>query len=517
MSKEQVYRGMWITGLGLVVMGASLYAANSPNRTLTQGTVVIGLTVLIAYGALNRRLVITLFRKRSTRYGVNTMVTTAAFVSIVVVVQALSARHSLRYDFTRNKRFSPAQQTVTVLDNLRKDVVAYAFFRRGTPDEAQARDLLEQFRHRTVRFGFELIDPDQRPQKARDMDVFAYGTTVVAAGARRETLARLSEESLLNAVVKVSKDTVKTVCFVKGHGERELSNDDRDGYLIAVEAMEREGFEVRSISLFDVASIPDECALLVVAGPRKDYLESEIGKIEERLGRGGRAVFLVDPHTDLPNVETLLERYRIRVNDDAIVDPFSRVFGGDYSVPVVTEYEDHAITRDFKVATFFPTARSVAIIDPGIEGVTAQYLARTGKSAWGETDLELIDKGQAVKSEKDNVGPVPVAVLAQKKFPTTGTEGDEKIESTIVVFGDSDFAANSSFRLSGNSDLFLNVVNYLAEERDLVAIRPKEGPGDRLFLTASQGRFIFLFSVVLLPLAVIGFGTTVWVRRRRRG
>ena len=517
MTEKRLYLLAVIAGLFLTVVGAGLYVINSPQRTLAYSTLLAGLGALFVCGAVKLRLIAAFFKKRSSRYTVNTLLMIVAFASIAVIVQTLSARHTLTYDLTRNKRYSLADQTVAVLDSLHSDIDVYAFFTRGTADEARAEGLLEQFAHRTARFRYELIDPDQKPQKAKDMEISAYGATVVQSGDRRETIPRLTEETVLNAVVKVTRDAVKVVYFVLGHGERDPASERPIGYSIAAEAIEKENYQVRTLSLFNEAFVPEDCAVLAVADPKNDYIESEIGKIEEYLARGGNAVFLIDPQTDPPRIEALLASYRIKLNDDAVVDPYSRVAGGDYSIPVVTHYENHPITRGFALATFFPTARSVGIIDDEIEGVSVQYLAKTGKSAWGETDLRLIDKGQAVKSEDDNQGPLALAAAAEKR-PAAGAPGSkERGTSRLVVIGDSDFADNSSFRLSGNSDLFLNVINYLAEEEDLISVRPKQGPGDRLFLTASQGRLIFLVSVILLPLSVITVGTAVWMKRRRRG
>jgi ABC-type uncharacterized transport system involved in gliding motility auxiliary subunit len=443
----------------------------------------------------------------------------AAFASITVIIQALSARHTLTYDLTRNKRYSLAGQTVAVLDSLRSDIDAYAFFKRGTAEEARARGLLEQFALETGRFRYELIDPDQRPRRAKDMGVSAYGTTIVESGDRREAVSRLTEETVLNAVVKVTRETVKVVYFVRGHGERDPANESPLGYSNAAESIERKNYHVQTLSLFDVESIPEDCAVLAVAGPKNDLIESEIDKVEEYLARGGSAVFLIDPQTDLPRIETLLTSYRIRLNDDAVVDPYSRVAGGDYSIPVVTHYERHPITRDFSLRTAFATARSIAVTNDEVEGVSAAYLARTGKSAWGETNLDLIDKGQAVKSEDDNQGPLAVAAAAERRSAPPTPDSKTSVTSRIVVVGDSDFADNSWFRLPGwgNSDFFLNVIDYLAEQEDLISIRPKESAGDNRVLMASQGRLIFLVCVILLPLLVMSAGIAVWMRRRRQG
>jgi ABC-type uncharacterized transport system involved in gliding motility auxiliary subunit len=515
MTRERYLRLLAAAGMALAAAGAVLYAIDSPKRTLTYALLIAGAGLLAVLSGFSYRRIGKLVRRRSSRYGANTFVMIAAFASIAVIVQAISVRHDARWDLTRNKRFTLAPQTVAVLDSLQKDIEVFAFFKKGTPDESRAGDLLAQFARRSPRFKYEIIDPDQQPRVAKEMDIITYGTTVAEAGGVREKIRTLTEESLLNAVIKLSKGGVKVVYFVKGHGERDPSSERPNGYSIASEALAAEGYEVRTLSLFDVASVPDDCAIVFAAGPKTDYIESEASKIQSYLAGGGSAVFMIDPRTDLPNLEALLGRYRIRLDNDAVVDPYSRVFGGDYSVPVVTEYGDHPITRDFDIATFFPTARSVGIIDREIEGTTARVLARTGKSAWGETDLSLIGKGQAVRGDQDIPGPLAIAAIAEKTAETQ--PGGRPKTSRIVVIGDADFADNSSFRLSGNSDFFLNVANYLSDDQTLISIRPKRALGDRVFLTASQGRFIFLVSVVLVPLAVVAYGASVWAKSRRRG
>ena len=68
--------------------------------------------------------------------------------------------------------------------------------------------------------------------------------------------------------------------------------------------------------------------------------------------------------------------------------------------------------------------------------------------------------------------------------------------------------------MSGNGNFFLNMANWLTEEADLISIQPKTQNPRSLQLTPAQGRLIFWISVVLLPLAVLAFGISVWMRRR---
>jgi ABC-type uncharacterized transport system involved in gliding motility auxiliary subunit len=85
----------------------------------------------------------------------------------------------------------------------------------------------------------------------------------------------------------------------------------------------------------------------------------------------------------------------------------------------------------------------------------------------------------------------------------------------VVVSGNARFATNGFFNLSGNGDLLVASINWLAEDQDLIAIRPKEGPSSPLILTAGQERVVFWVPVLILPGVIAGYGFAVWRRRRR--
>ena len=84
-----------------------------------------------------------------------------------------------------------------------------------------------------------------------------------------------------------------------------------------------------------------------------------------------------------------------------------------------------------------------------------------------------------------------------------------------MVFGSSLLASNKFYKLQGNGDLFMNTVSWLAEDENLIAIRPKSLRSQPIVLTASESSFIFLIPVLLVPLAWIVAGIVVHVYRRR--
>ena len=186
--------------------------------------------------------------------------------------------------------------------------------------------------------------------------------------------------------------------------------------------------------------------------------------------------------------------------------------GAGPEVPVVGQYEGHPITQGFRFATLFPLARTVGILEPPPPGVTAQTLARTSSESWAETDRAQLDRGQVKPDPEDPRGPLPIAAVA-----TVAAKAGERAgaRARVVVYGDSDFISNNFLHLSGNRDLFLNTLSWLAEEEDLIAIRPREARATPLFLTAAQSRLVFWLPVVVLPGAVVVSGIWVVVRRRR--
>ena len=115
-------------------------------------------------------------------------------------------------------------------------------------------------------------------------------------------------------------------------------------------------------------------------------------------------------------------------------------------------------------------------------------------------------------SEKEDVkGPLPMAAaLSPKKAQEEGAP-----RPAIVVIGNSAFVSNAFFNFPGNSDFFLHTIGWLAEERDLISIAPKE-PALRPFTpNPTQERTLIYIQVVFLPLLTLLTGILVWRKRRR--
>ena len=455
--------------------------------------------------------------KRSTRYGANMLLMILIFLGIIIFIEAISIRHHKRIDLTEDSRYSLSQQSRQVLSSLKKDVRAIAFYKEGQGGKNSTRDLLDQYVYHSKRFKFEFIDPDRNPVKANKYKIDSYGTIVVESNGRQERVYMGDEERITNAILKATSDKKKTIYFVKGHGENEILDFGKNGYSAAKMALEDENYYIKELFLLREKEIPHDASLLVISGPKKEFFKSEIEKIAAYIEKGGRVLFMIDPYTST-RVKEFLKKYNVILGENIIVDVLSRLFGAeDYLTPVVSNYKYHPITKDFNIASFFPVSRSVEVDKEIKEGISAKILVSTGNGSWAETDKKSIEDGKpAFDDKKDQKGPVPVAAVVTIENNLKG-EGDKKTpKGSLVVFGDSDFANNTFFRLSGNGDLFLNTIGWLAEEGELIAIRKKRKNASPVVLTRFQRKVVFWSSVILLPLTVLLIGAVVFQRRRKK-
>ncbi|HET7876293.1 MAG TPA: Gldg family protein [Methylomirabilota bacterium] len=496
---------------------------------LVRGALALAGAVLVVAGlALNWRETRDVMGRRSTRYGAGAAVLVLLALGVVVFANALSYRHGTRWDLTENKRYTLSPQTIQVLKSLKEPVEAIAFFRSDTPGKRDAENLLGQYTaYSGGTFTWRLEDTDKAPALAREYNVDTYGTIVLRRGSRTEKALDPEEEKLTNALVKVTRAGKRVVYAVKGHGEREIGATDRLGLSQARDELVKANYEVKELLLARDPKIPDDAAVVVVPGPKTDLFPHELAALDAYIARGGKVLFMVSPF----QAEALtkhLTQYGVVLGDDVVIElsPIGQLFGTGPLVPIVSQYEPHPITKDLGgVMTLFPLTRSVDAVKTPPKGVTVQALARTSPQSWGETDRNVFQKGTATPDPGEKRGPLPVAEVvtvdpeAQLKPEGRGKsdkpEEKKPAKARVVVLGTVDVASNQFLSAQGNRDFFLNVVSWLAEEEDLVSVRPKDTRQSPVILTPAQSTLVLWLPLAILPGVVAACGIGVVIRRRR--
>ncbi len=468
---------------------------------------------------------------------------TVGIIGVLVVAAYFSTRYTARFDLSEAGLYSLSEQTVTMLQSIDNPVHITFFHDKGM---REAVELYKLIAAQNDKISVEFFDPMLNPAQARMRGVQFPGTAILESGGRTMQVHGPEETDIANGILRVSIGAQQTVCFLDGHGEADpFSRESHDhlegsaghshgagakrvvhethGMAKARNGLEAMNYVVKKVALTMGDVSLGECAVLIVAGPKTRLLPGEIETISRYLEGGGNGFFMLDPFIET-GLEPVIRSYGITVDDNIILDELSH-YWADVSSPAVTQYNFHKITRGLPL-TFFPGARSLSPTANRVPGTSVVPLVNSSQKSFGETDPGRVhyDKG------KDAVGPLTIMVTSalrparaaeesviaapedESDLPSPVIEG--KAKSRIAVIGDSDFATNSFFHILGNGNLFLNTVNYLAEQENLIGIEPRTYDPPRVNLTNRQMKGTFLLSVILVPalLAVVGFA--VWWRQR---
>jgi ABC-type uncharacterized transport system involved in gliding motility auxiliary subunit len=394
-------------------------------------------------------------------------------------------------------------------------------------DFQQYRDRLKEYEYGSRQLTTEYIDPDKQQTIAQQNEVQQYGTLIFKYKGRTERTTDNIEQSITNAIIKVVAGVQMKVYFTVGHGEKDTTSQQRDGYNVIADAFKLENYTFGTVVLAQTQRVPEDASVLIIAGPRTDFYPNEIEAVRSYVKDTGKLLVLLDPpdkpgSQPLPNLVGLLREWNVRIGDDVVVDMsgMGSFIGTDASVPVVANYPIHPITDRFTVLTAYPLARSVSPGAESMTGLTAQTFLESSAQSWGEHDLaRLMTDGEVAFDEAaDTKGPVSLGVAVtvhSTSKPEPGADPDAVLpETRVAVIGDSDFPSNAVLGVAGNRDMFMNTVGWLTQQETLISIRPREAADRRITLTATQQQNMLWLSLVVVPAVIFGTGIYTWWRRR---
>jgi ABC-type uncharacterized transport system involved in gliding motility auxiliary subunit len=485
----------------------------------------VGLGLVVLYTLAQWREIVEYFRRRQARYGAIATVGVLLALAIVVAVNYLAARQNRRWDLTASKQNSLSEQSVRVLQSLTAPV-KFTVFDKQT-DLERFRGRLTEYAYNSPHVSVDYIDPDSRPVVAREFDIEAYGTVIIDYMGKRERVTSDTEQDLTNGLIKAMSTMERKVYFLQGHGEKEPNRTERDGYSAVSGSLRKDNYAVERLVLAQQKDVPADATVLLIAGPKTDLLDTEAEAIRRYLARSGKLMVMVDPMlgpqaAPLPNLEGIVKEWGVTLGNNVVVDLSGAT--NDPSIAVAATYPMHAITERFATLTIYPLARSVNPIEGGADGRTAQTIVETTRQSWAESNLASLSGEGGVsmdESSGDKLGPVPLGVAVSAPAvdaapsPTPPATGESlKPETRVVVFGDSDFPSNAYAGIPGNMNFFANAISWLAQQENLIAIRPTEAQDRRVTMTVRQQTGVFWASIVVLPGLVFLAGFYTWWRRR---
>jgi ABC-type uncharacterized transport system involved in gliding motility auxiliary subunit len=528
----------WLTIVGwigtmLVSLAFGRFAALDPrwDGYLVRGAFA-GAAFILLSALLRRRAQPSAARGASSRL-LATRVTAA--VGVVVVVNALAGIYKARWDVTPNRVFQLSPETRSTLRMLDAPVHVMLF-----AEQAELPRYLDRLREYTEASRFvevQSVDVDAEPALVRQYEIQDYGTAAIDYKGRMEVVKAQTEQDLTNALMRLREGRTRKAYFTTGHAERDIASTERVGYSNVASALQHENFVVEKVNLAQLGEVPSDATLLIAAGPRADFFAAEIDALRRYLARGGAVLFMVDPFEDLKryitesgmalfmmdpasasatgelrNLTAFIREQGAELGRDVVVDTseMGKYLGTDASVPVAAKYPPHPITDGFTSLSAYPMARSVTAVPDGTGRVAAPII-ETNEHTWSETDIQQLAAGRlSMDADKgDRPGPLSLGVAVSRQLSgSAASDAATRREVRLVVIGDSDFVANYSSNVPGNSQIFLAIVHWLSQEH--VVTIPQRLPQPRpLTMTTGQLRNVFWLAVLLLPGLAVGTG--VWI------
>jgi ABC-type uncharacterized transport system involved in gliding motility auxiliary subunit len=451
-------------------------------------------------------------KAKRTQYGAYLTLYTLIILAVLVVLNWLANQNNKSFDTTSNKLYTLSDQTIKTVKNLKNNVYVTYFDRAS--HFSTARDLLDRYANLSHKLQVAYVDPEKQPDVAAADGFRTEGGIVVRNGVKTEESAAVTEEGVTNAIIRSTKTGQKTVCFASGSGEAALDDQDSGGASFAKEQLEKNTYKTSTISLLEKQQVPAECAVVVIGGPKKDYFDAAVTALKSYVDGGGHVMLSLGPALGssrggasqgepATNLMKMAADWGVTFDNDLVLDPQSRLVGFSEAAPLGIKYESQPIVRDLgRIATLFPIAQSLTVAS----GKSAEKLISTSDSA--------------VSIPKPAGGNVSVDPSTAKKGPfvlaAVGTVGTGAKQGRYMVVGSSLWLANQALSIQqlGNRDLFLNAVNWLSADEDLISIRPKDPEDRRISMTNNQMRILFFSTVVFLPLLAIISGVAVWAKRR---
>ncbi len=470
-----------------------------------------------------------LLGRRSAREGANLTLTAVLLLVAAVGLNVVADRRNVSWDVTSTGQFSLAPQSIRIVEGLDREALLVVL------DEPRAAgptiELFERYADASPMVAWELIDQEAQPARAREFlagaeESIPFGTVVVTVGDRTERVSGASESEITNAIARLVAGRERRLRFLTGHGELALDEMGGGGLSAIRDRLREANYDAAEVPLLEQVDdgevvLPDDVDALVLAGPARDLLAAETEALAEYVRGGGKLLVMIDPPElgeadgldPRENLTSLLEDFGISPGGDVVLDGsgVGQLFGFGIEVPLAAAYGFHPITRGFETqATVFPLAESLIGAEPADApaGVTLTELVLTSDVSWGERDADELLSGEVIPDEDERAGPLALAWAAS-------VSGGEDAEGRLVVVGDSDFIGNNLVLAPlGNADLFLNMVAWLAEDEDRIAIRPRDPEDRRILMTAARMRTVILLSLVFLPGFFVIWGVASWWRRR---
>lgn len=445
-------------------------------------------------------------RKKHRFIRLQNVVFTILFLGTLGLLAWLSTQYTTQSDWTANNRNSLSAPSIQLLEKLKQPIDITAYASENDILRQQISELIAKYNRYKTDISLKIVNPDIRPDQAREEGITAEGELVIRYNGKRESLKQLNEQALTNALQRLANSDQRWIVFLTGHGERSPSGHSNFDFGIFVNELKNKGINSQTINLIDTPSIPINTSLLVIADPQTELLDGEISIIKDYLAKDRPLLLLGEPN-NTAFIEPLAELLGIELLPGTVVDATTQMFGiDDPTFALVTQYPHHLATQHLQAMSLFPGAAGLTVAQNS--PYTAQPLLSTLERSWTESG-SIEGQIQFDPKTDEKQGPITIGYALNKKADSTK-------EQRIAMIGDADFLSNSFLGNGANLDLGLSLIQWLNHDDSLIDIPAKTAPDTALEIGETWSLIFGLGFLFVLPTFFIVSGIIIWLKRKKR-
>ena len=456
-------------------------------------------------------------------WGAYSLVISAVVLALLIVVNLFVSAlptTATKYDISSTKLYSITSNTKVVVNALQDDITIYCIVQAGEEDDV-IENLLGKYESLSDHISVVKRNPDVYPTFAEqytDEDV-PNNSLVVECGDRYRYISYNDiyvtesnvysysystsfdgEGAITSAIDYVTTDDLPQLYVLEGHGESELPSTFSD-------QLEKENYEVNTLSLLTVDEIPEEADCILIYSPSTDLSEEEVTMLSDYVAGGGKLMVSAGPTEDgsLTNLYSLLENYGITTADGIVVEGDREHYAFGMPYVLLPDMASSDITDTLMEENYYvlmPISQGLTVGSSSSATVTS--LLTTSDSAFSKVDGYSLTTYE--KEDGDIDGPFTVAVSIEE------ADGGQIVWFSSSAFLDDMYNAYSS---GANVDLAMNSLSWLVGEREAIAIRSKSLNYNYLTISSSTSSVLKGLMIGVFPLAYLTIGIAVILRKRK--
>ena len=459
----------------------------------------------------------------------------ALYLGLNIWIQSIPVA---QIDFTKNKLYTLSEASKKAISNINDNIKVYLW---GYEEKSPMGDLIKQYHLANPNIELEILTQTSNPKKVAEFDLEeGYSIVIIENGDSRKLLdgqydlyeydyttgdsVDISEQAVTNAILTLTEENKPKVYVLTQHNEYTL---DEMGTVFKL--LENEVYDYEELNLLTAEKVPDDCNILGIFSPTKDFTESEADKIKDYINKGGELFICKDvdfTETDMPVFQSILDLYGVSTAKGYVIETSSSKMVSSYPNIIIPE-----LSYSHEITSSIYSSKSNQI-----------YLLYAGKLDFKDDDtlsnLKVV-KEDLVTSSEESLYISNLNAQTQEKSLENAEEGkytigailtktiendEESKTSKLVIIANNVFTADYIIEaisnkypisyMGSNKDLFLNSIAYLTERENVLTIR--KNIATTAYTSSEEENNVVKVIIFTVPVLVIVAGIGIWYKRKRK-